>query len=32
MFKVTTESLSVQQINDLVKRPTDGWEWKGRVQ
>src|SRR5919201_684087 len=24
MFKVTTEPLSVQQINDLVKRPTDG--------
>ncbi len=24
MFKVTTEPLSVQQVNDLVKRPTDG--------
>ena len=24
MFRVTTESLSVQQVNDLVKRPTDG--------
>ena len=24
MFKVTTEPLSVQQLNDLVKRPTDG--------
>jgi molybdopterin synthase catalytic subunit len=24
MFRVTTESLNVQQINDLVKRPTDG--------
>jgi len=24
MFRVTTEPLSVQQVNDLVKRPTDG--------
>ena len=24
MFTVTREPLSVQQINDLVKRPTDG--------
>ena len=24
MFKVTTEPLSMQQLNDLVKRPTDG--------
>jgi molybdopterin synthase catalytic subunit len=24
MFKVTLDPLSVQQINDLVKRPTDG--------
>ena len=24
MFKVTTEPLSVQMVNDLVKRPTDG--------
>ena len=24
MFKVTLEPLSVQQVNDLVKRPTDG--------
>jgi len=24
MFQVTTEPLSVQQVNDLVKRPTDG--------
>ena len=24
MFKVTIEPLNVQQINDLVKRPTDG--------
>ena len=24
MFHVTTEPLSVQQVNDLVKRPTDG--------
>ena len=24
MFKVTIEPLSVQQLNDLVKRPTDG--------
>jgi molybdopterin synthase catalytic subunit len=24
MFRVTTEPLSVQQLNDLVKRPTDG--------
>lgn len=24
MFKVTTEPLSVQQVNDLVKQPTDG--------
>lgn len=24
MFKVTTEPLSVQMLNDLVKRPTDG--------
>jgi molybdopterin synthase catalytic subunit len=24
MFKVTTEPLSVQAVNDLVKRPTDG--------
>lgn len=24
MFKVTTDSLSMQQVNDLVKRPTDG--------
>jgi molybdopterin synthase catalytic subunit len=24
MFKVTLEPLSVQQLNDLVKRPTDG--------
>lgn len=24
MFKVTTEAVSVQQVNDLVKRPTDG--------
>jgi molybdopterin synthase catalytic subunit len=24
MFKVTTEPLKVQEVNDLVKRPTDG--------
>jgi molybdopterin synthase catalytic subunit len=24
MFKVTMEPLSVQEVNDLVKRPTDG--------
>jgi molybdopterin synthase catalytic subunit len=24
MFRVTTEPLSVQAVNDLVKRPTDG--------
>lgn len=24
MFKVTKEPLSVQEVNDLVKRPTDG--------
>ena len=24
MFRVTTEPLNVQQVNDLVKRPTDG--------
>jgi molybdopterin synthase catalytic subunit len=24
MFKVTTEPLSVQAVNDMVKRPTDG--------
>ena len=24
MFRVTTEPLSVQQVNDWVKRPTDG--------
>ena len=24
MFRVTTEPLSIQQVNDLVKRPTDG--------
>ena len=24
MFRVTTDPLSVQQVNDLVKRPTDG--------
>jgi molybdopterin synthase catalytic subunit len=24
MFRVTAEPLSVQQVNDLVKRPTDG--------
>jgi len=24
MFHITTEPLSVQQVNDLVKRPTDG--------
>src|SRR5919109_3665271 len=24
MFRVTLEPLSVQQVNDLVKRPTDG--------
>lgn len=24
MFQVTTEPLSVQRLNDLVKRPTDG--------
>jgi len=24
MFKVTTEPLSIQQVNDLVKCPTDG--------
>ena len=24
MFKVTTEPLRVQEVNDLVKRPTDG--------
>ena len=24
MFRVTTEPLSVQQVSDLVKRPTDG--------
>jgi molybdopterin synthase catalytic subunit len=24
MFKVTTEPLSVQAVNDVVKRPTDG--------
>lgn len=24
MYRVTTEPLSVQQVNDLVKRPTDG--------
>ena len=24
MFKVTMEPLNVQQVNDLVKRPTDG--------
>jgi molybdopterin synthase catalytic subunit len=24
MFRVTTEPLSVQQVNDLVKSPTDG--------
>jgi molybdopterin synthase catalytic subunit len=24
MFRVTTAPLSVQQVNDLVKRPTDG--------
>ena len=24
MFRVTTEPLSMQQVNDLVKRPTDG--------
>ncbi len=24
MFKVTTDPLSVQAVNDLVKRPTDG--------
>jgi len=24
MFRVTTDPFSVQQINDLVKRPTDG--------
>lgn len=24
MFQVTTEPLSVQQLNDMVKRPTDG--------
>ena len=24
MFQVTTEPLRVQQVNDLVKRPTDG--------
>ena len=24
MFRVTTEPMSVLQVNDLVKRPTDG--------
>ena len=24
MFKVTTEPLNLQEVNDLVKRPTDG--------
>jgi molybdopterin synthase catalytic subunit len=24
MFRVTTDPLNVQQVNDLVKRPTDG--------